>query len=125
MSSTGPQLEQIKTTLQQIQDLWHQGKADDVVSHYASDAILTGEGIPVVVRGSEQLRHGLTGLLASDPDANFDIRIGRVLAEDVAETWITVSAQSSGLALRALLVWVRIGGAWQIKSESFSAGGSF
>lgn len=125
MPGTALQIEEITATLQQIQNLWQQGRLDDVVGHYTADAILTGEGVPVVVRGSEGLRHGLAGLLASDPDANFDLRIGRALAENVAETWITVSAPSSGLALRALLVWVRNDNTWQINSESFSAGGPF
>lgn len=120
-----PQIEEVSATLQHLQELWHDGKLEDVVNHYTSDAILTGEGVPVVVRGTEGLRQGLAGLLQSAPDANFDIRIARVLAEEVAETWITVSAKSSGLALRALLVWVRTNGAWKIGSESFSAGDVF
>lgn len=115
-------ISQVADTLAVIEDLWHAGKVEELAGYYTDDAVLTGEGVPIVIRGIEQVRPALAGLVSSNPDAQFRIRSGRALGDAAAETWITVVAPASGMALRVLLVWIKSTDVWQIASESFSAG---
>jgi uncharacterized protein (TIGR02246 family) len=116
----------VSAALAKVEQLWHAGDVDGVANYYARDVVLTGENVPVVVRGRDNVREVVRQLTAQHPKARFEIKIGRALGPAAAETWVRVSGPAPpggpALLLRVLLTWIYEDGLWRMSSESFSGG---
>lgn len=119
---------QVKQKLALVESKWVKKDAAGLVdSLYVPETEITGEGVPELFTGKDQLNGLITHLMEGAKSTSIKLDKLEMLGEGSAYTWVTWNVLPEGkdekpFKMKSLFVWKHIDGDWRIVADMFATG---
>ena len=132
-TASSAQVAAIRKQLAHFGEAWRAGDARALVHDlYTESAVVSGEGLANIVRGRAQITTSETELIKSFSSATFELYALRAAGPNVLYSFVRISAvprspaaaaaAAAAAKAKALYVWKKTAGGWQIDMEVFAMG---